>query len=211
MSLAFFLAYQMTVNFVYNSSMDVAITLMQDITVFTVCSILLILSWFVLFVYFCYIVSDLYAQRCSFRIIFLSKLIVLMLCLIVWLAFDRDPDYFAFLYFVVISVVVDIAKYYDKQRSFFMVSVIAFLLINMVISISYFHCDIRNTAKYQRVADNLASGNIINKDVVAEKFMDRLSIKVKTDILLRRMVCDSLDRTAAVDSFLQEKYGNILP
>lgn len=208
MSLAFFFAYQMTVNFVYNSSMDVAITLMQDITVFTVCSILLILGWFVLFVYFCYIVSDLYAQRCSLRVIFLAKLIVLVLSLIVWLAFDRDPDYFAFLYFVVISVVIDIAKYYDKQRSFFMVSVIAFLLINMVISISYFHCDIRNTAKYQRVADNLASGNIINKDVVAEKFMDRLSIKIKADILLRRMVCDSLDRTAAVDSFLQEKYFN---
>lgn len=208
MALAFFLAYQMTVNLVYNSSMDVAITLMQDITTFTVCSILLILSWFVLYVFFCYIVAKLYAEKCSLRTVFLAKSIVLLMCMVVWLVFDKDPDYFAFLYFVVISVVIDIAKYYDKQRSFFMVSVIAFLLINMVISISYFHCDIRNTAKYQRVADNFASGNVLNKDNVAEKLMENISIKIKADILLRRMVTDSVDRTAAVDSFLQDRYFN---
>lgn len=208
LSLLFFVfVYNLSLNLIYSSTMDVAVSYIQDISFVTVSAIFLILLWTGIAIAFARICLFLFCDGTPLRLLLVCRVLLLTLLAVGIALLGSSSDWVAFAFFVVISVFSDIYFCYSHRLSLFFVSLMVFLCINQTVAISYVHCEERNMERYKMLADNLTDSQTMMADPLAEMLMPETSYYILHDKSLSVMVADtSADALERLQNYLQEKY-----
>ena len=209
LSLVFFLGvYYLSLNLIYNSSMDVAVSYIQEISSVTVTSIFLLLSWFSLFLYVTWMLVTHFQQNVSLLSILLSRGVLLLLLAVLVPLIGSSSDWVGLASYGIITVFIDVFCHFFKRRHLSLVSILAFLSINSVVSICYVHCEVRNSDRYQMLAENMTDGQSMQQDAMAESLMESNSRLIMFDTQLHQLVITDTtpQRVANVEKYLVDKY-----
>lgn len=206
---SFFLAaYVLTVHLVYHSSIDVATSFVQDISLVTILGLFLIIPWF----YFAFFIASLlayaYSSGVEARMVYYPRAAVTVIGVVVALACGGDAAHFiAWGGFSLASCLMESNCINNRKRSLFYVVVLAFILINVTVSVCYIHCTERNSERYALLAEKLTDNRALLHSAEDETFMLDNGNLIMRDRTFRRLMTDStLSRVENVERYLLDAY-----
>ncbi|MCQ2208227.1 MAG: HAMP domain-containing histidine kinase [Paludibacteraceae bacterium] len=201
-------AYVLSVHLVYNSSIDVATSFVQDISLVTILGLFLIIPWF----YFAFFIAGLlayaYASNADARKVYYPRAVVTVVGLVVAIACGGDVAHFiAWGGFSLASILMESNCIYHRKRTLFYVVVLAFILINVTVSVCYIHCAERNSERYALLAQKLTDNRALLHSAEDETFMLDNGNLIMRDRTFRRLMTDStLSRVENVERYLLDAY-----
>lgn len=204
----FFAIYCLTVHLVYNSTMDVATSLVHDISLVTVISLLLVIPWFVFSFYLANALARQYVPMASMKQVLLSRLgLTVVGLVIVVLAGGAVVHFVAWGVFSLVALLAEVYYHYKDKRSMFYMVVLAFVLINLTVSVCYLHCGIRNSARYARMAERLTNNIDLIHNADDETVMLENGRLILHDKKFHNLMADtSINCFENVERYLLETY-----
>ncbi|MCR5569475.1 MAG: HAMP domain-containing histidine kinase [Paludibacteraceae bacterium] len=204
----FLAAYLLTVHLVYNSAIDVATSYVQDISLVSVLGLILIIPWF----YFSFFVAGLlaysYASKSDARTVYYPRAFVTVAGFVLAAVCGGDAAHFiAWSGFSLASVFMESNGIYHRKRTLFYVVVLAFIIINVTVSVCYIHCVERNSERYALLAEKLTDNRELLHSAEDETFMLDNGNLIMRDKTFRRLMTDStLSRVENVERYLLDAY-----
>ncbi|MBP3716270.1 MAG: HAMP domain-containing histidine kinase [Paludibacteraceae bacterium] len=207
-ALVFLAAYLLTVHLVYNSAIDVATSFVQDISLISVLGLFLIIPWFYFTFYVAGLLAYAYASKADAHDVFYPRAVITVLGLVLAVVCGGAAAHFiAWGGFTLASILMESNCIYNRKRTLFYVVVLAFIIINVTVSVCYIHCIDRNSERYANLAEKLTDNRELLHSAEDETFMlDNGNLIMKDKTFRRLMTDSSLSRVENVERYLLDAY-----
>lgn len=203
----FFVAFWLTVYLVYHSAMDVATSYVQDISLVTILSLLLVIPWFAFVFYVTVHLCGHYVQGAGWKSIVLPRLVITAVGLVPIIISGVLALVVAWVIFSVASLAIELYYLKEVNRSFILVGVLALMVINLTVAVCYILCQNRNSERYFDMAELLTDNSNLVHSVDDERIMKEIGRLIVSDQNFHRLMEDTTDaRFDNVKNLLLETY-----
>ena len=199
--------YELEKNIVYNSTMDVAVSQIEEVTLLTISAIAIIVAWTAATIYISRIVISNTQKDSKLPLILTIQALLLGLGAATIYTQYGIKELPHMVSLGVLMLLLDVYLYKYKKMSGLFVSLLAFIVVNQTIATCHEHCEQRNMCNYQILASNLTENQSLMQDPIAESLMPELSYYIKQDQFINRALGDSTRQWAdSVRLYVQQKY-----
>lgn len=196
-SLIFFFMYLLSVNLIYKSKIDVAFVFVRNVSVETIASLLLVSSWFLFWGLAHSKIRRIYVDGLSLKQNLIARGVLALFWLVPLLIWGERVDLFLYLGFFVITLFIDVYKYYYKATTFIYLTALVFLFLNLIIAICYWHSEKNNDMKSFALAKQLSLNGLLMQDKSVESLLRAKNADFESDRTIAQLMTDSLSDQSA--------------
>lgn len=206
---AFSALYLYILSLVYDSNVNLAVPSIQEVNRMSVCSVLLMMLW----AFLLYECADkfrvMYVARSNIRYILVAHLILTVVAFLLFGYYVSWMDGGLFLLSSLVILYVEIGDVYLKMNMFVRTVITSFMLVNLIVVLTYWHSERKCTTEYGRMAKDVALNNCVREDPIAEIVLKDYDSYIKNDSILRQRVNldtplrDSLCLSHLTDTYLR--------
>lgn len=206
---AFSALYLYILSLVYDSNVNLAVPSIQEVNRMSVCSVLLMMLW----AFLLYECADkfrvLYVARSNIKYILFSHLILTVIAFLLFGYYVSWMDGSLFLLSSLVILYMEIGDVYLKMNMFVRTVITSFMLVNLIVVLTYWHSERKCTTEYGKMAKDVALNNCVREDPISEIVLKDYDAYIQNDsVLLRRVnsespLRDSLSLTHLTDTYLR--------
>lgn len=207
-ALVFLLVYCLTVSLVYHSAIDVATSLVQDISGVTVVCLLFVIPWFMFSLYLVNLLARNYVPRATLRKLLFGRLVITLAgFLVAFLVGNNVAHFVAWGIFSVVSLSSELYCYFRLGRTMFYVAFQVFSLINLTVSVCHLHCSQRNALRYVAMADSFTQNVNLVRNEADERILLENGRIILSDARFHELMADTSEFCFEnVEHYLLESY-----
>lgn len=202
----FYLFYYVSVNIITSTDMNVAVSDIFEVKFQTMLLLLFILLWGIILCWVLSRISYIYASKRKFGWIVAIHLIVTLFSGLFIYQIGGWMAVKVLLIFALLFLLFDISISYFSDLPFIMMSIITFLLIVMVVYISYLYSGAKNELYYQTLGRELLMENCIFEDKSSENVLRDKNYYIKTDDRLSKLVSSQFTTDSIVQQYIENAY-----
>ncbi len=189
---------------IYNASFEITLYKLENISAPSVIAVMLIISWISGFILLRLKSLQVVRARSSLVKNFISNLLIAAAAF-VWFFFVNKNYCMLAVWYIILSSSVDYIHYKNTKIN---LSSLAFLLIvstALIVHFSVIHSNIKLQEKYKALAENISSGDVLNRNIFSEILFEEMDKKLKKDSNINKI---ALNKTAGTDmqAFVMDNY-----
>ena len=202
-----FVLYALIRGIVQNSDVNLAVSYVQDLTVEALLLLLLALFWVYLYYRVLCTIRLFYAVKENTKSVVIVHIVLTVLSMAVCWCVGTGIETAFVLVVSLVILYVDLYEVYYSVSSFLYTTPIAFLLINMIVSLAYSYSAVKNRQNFQTMAVEMSQRNCVYEDEIAEAFLKESYADVrKSENLAQWVVKDTIRWTDEIQDYLLETY-----
>ncbi|MBQ0029359.1 MAG: HAMP domain-containing protein [Bacteroidales bacterium] len=208
-SLFFVAACALAHNLVENSVMDVATPYVQDISLATVVGLFLVMIWFTVCFLFSDMMSSAYSKDKSLWIVLGCRAVVTFIVISVIHLLHLKIFWMPILICAFACVLIDVYHVLARKRTLLYCALLAFVGINLTVSVCYTLCESRNNDRFLTLVENMVDNHTLLHDEDDERIMHQIAPVIQSDTLLKSFLAlpDSVEgKFEEVEKYLLDKY-----
>jgi signal transduction histidine kinase len=203
----FFYLLSLLKNIVYNSGVEIFIQHLQDISFACVILLLLPFSWIVSFVLLRKVITHhLFGQQSLKTVSILNASVSVSAILYMLIASEKESLFFP-LYYFIFCFIFDYL--FQKKESIFDFKKITLLSLLSAIIIGWqliTYSIEKKKEKFRTIAENMATGQLPERDIFAEILFDELQNNVYTDLTQTNITLFSQKESETISGYILQKY-----
>lgn len=203
---SFFLICLLIRSLIYNSSFEINLSQPENINVFSITSIFIILSWLTSFVLLRY-KGLIYMRKEEFFLRCSLKTNCILIAFIFTMCFLFKIECFIPISFFLLCFLLDYLFF--KRAPLFSLSNITFLLLAFTLFIVIYslkHNQLKTNEKNKILAENVESGTMLYRNFLAEILFEGLSEDISNNSLLADLLKNSENKDIEIPSYLTNTY-----
>jgi signal transduction histidine kinase len=192
-------------NVIYNSSFDITLVESENISSLSLISITLILSWIICFVLIRYKLLQILGEKINLKTALLYNALVAIGILAGAWALGLDlflaPWYFG------LCTIIDYLHF--RRKKFFSMANITVLVLGFTTFIVYYsvkHTHVKMADKYQIMATNIQSSEMLNRNILAEILFEEVNEELYDDESLLEISNKKDSSSIELQNYLQRTY-----
>lgn len=206
-SAAFFALISWLLNsIIYNSSFEIALYKLENITSPSILAVFLIFSWVIGFVLIRLKSLQLLKKHKQAYANFMSNAGISFVAFIITYYINKEYSFIPVFYLLITGTLDYI---YYKQKTHINLSSLSGLLLLFTCFIVYFsvtHSNIKQENKYKALAENLSSGDMMDRNIFSEILFEEMTEKLYKDEALQKIAAKKENAGNELQSYLMKNY-----
>ncbi len=206
-SIAFFALISWLINsLIYNSSFEITLYKLENISPISILAIFLIISWIIGFILLRLRTLQLVNKQTSLYKNLVSNLVFFVLSTMLCYIIDRDYILIP-IWYLILSTTVDYIYYKNnKHISLSNLSGVLILCTCFIVHYSVSHSNLKLKDKYKALAENINSGEIMDRNTFAEILFEEMETILINDSELNSIANKKYNVDGEIQNYLMKNY-----